>query len=100
MEMLPLNMSILWENDSIILKNQDIVWNKVERSPCGHEPLRLYKQWMRHHNLNQILLGYSNSTYMENWWYNFNNEPSNGVSYASLVALNYLEIKENNGLHN
>ena len=84
------NLYEVWKNDKksfSLSKN----YNTKESVPCGNQPLRIYKEWIKKNDYKFLLTGYSNSTDKENWWKSFDKNIFSGVTYGILST-----IKPNN----
>jgi len=82
------NLYEVWKNDSKSF-NLDIRkdFKTIEDTPCGNEPLRIYKEWIKKNKYQISLNGYSNSTDKDNWWKSFDNVKFSGVTYAVLSTI-------------
>ena len=77
-------MKQVYINDKKYFKKTHIT---TDISPCGSQPLRIFKDWLKLNKLNIKLICYSNSKYKDNWWHSLKREKFDGVTYASLVSL-------------
>ena len=72
-------MDKVWLNDQ-----KNFISDTGEIKPCGNNPLRILKEFVKKNNLSVKLLCYSNSQDKEIWWNPLKKDLFNGVTYASL----------------